>query len=109
MAQETPFILEGNQLIREGESRSYALNWTQFNYETLTTGGVEAYVNGSTDSAALLSGSSGITGNVQTLPIITIPVGYGGLTIVVEPSMVSGGLLYKTGIILHVLKPGAVA
>jgi len=107
MGQETPFILEGDQIIREGESRVFALTWNQFS--TMTSGGCEAYVNGSSDSAAILSGSTTITGNVQTVPLVTAPTGYGGLTIVVEPAMVSGGAKYKTGIVLHVLKTGATA
>ena len=107
MSQETPFILEGDQIMREGESRAFALTWSQFS--TMSSGGAEAYVNGSEDTTSILSGSTTITGNVQTVPLVTIPIGFGGLTIVVEPAMQSGGVKYKTGIVIHVLKPGAAA
>jgi len=107
MSQETPFILQGDQIMREGESRAFALTWSQFS--TISSGGCEAYVNGSTDSATILSGTTSFSENVQTVPLITIPTGYGGLTVVVEPAMNSGGVVYKTGIVLHVLKPGASA
>ena len=107
MSQETPFILEGEQIMREGESRAFALTWSQFS--TLSSAGCEAYVNGSTDSASILSGSTSFVENVQTIPLITIPSGYGGLTIVIEPAMNSANVTYKTGIVIHVLKPGAAA
>ena len=107
MSQETPYILEGDQIMREGESRAFGLGWSQFT--TISTAGTEAFVNGSTDSAAILSGSTSVVANVQTVPLITVPTGYGGLTIVVEPAMASGGVTYKTGIVIHVLKPGATA
>jgi len=107
MSQETPFILEGEQIMREGESRAYALTWSQFS--TISTAGCAAYVNGSLDTTNVLSGSTTVTGNVQTVPLVTVPSGYGGLTIVIEPAMASGGVTYKTGIVIHVLKPGAAA
>ena len=107
MSQETPFILEGDQIMREGESRAYALTWSQFS--AISTAGSKAYVNGSDDTTAILSGSTTIVANVQTVPLITVPNGYGGLTIVVEPAMESDGVTYKTGIVIHVLKPGAAA
>ena len=72
MTQETPFILEGDQIMREGESRAFALTWSQFS--TLSTAGCEAYVSGSTDSASILSGSSSVTANVQTIPLNTPPI-----------------------------------
>ena len=107
MTQETPFILEGDQTIREGESRAYSLTWSQFT--TLTTAGAVAYVNGSDDTTNILSGSTSVVSNVLTVPLITIPAGFGGLTVVIEPAMASGGVIYKTGIVLHVLKPGSAA
>jgi len=107
MSQETPFILEGDQIMREGESRAFALTWSQFS--TISTAGCAAFVNGSDDTSNILSGSTSVISNVQTVPLITIPSGYGGLTIVVEPAMASGGVTYKTGIVIHVLKPGASA
>ena len=107
MSQENPFILEGDQIMREGESRAFALTWGQFS--TISTAGTVAYVNGSVDTASLLSGSTAIVANVQTVPLLTVPTGYGGLTIVIEPAMNSGGVIYKTGIVIHVLKPGSAA
>ena len=107
MTQETPFILEGDQIMREGESRAFALIWSQFT--TISTAKTEAYVNGSSDSANILSGSTSVVGNVHTLPLVTIPTGFGGLTIVIEPAMASGGVIYKTGIVIHILKPGSAA
>lgn len=107
MSQETPFVLQGPQVIREGESRAYALAWSQFS--TISTAGAKAYVNGSDDTTNILSGSTTVSANVQTVPLITVPSGYGGLTIVIEPAMQSGGVTYKTGIVLFVLQPGAQA
>lgn len=107
MTQETPFILEGDQIMREGESRAFALTWSQFS--TISTAGTAAYVNGSDDTTNVLSGSTSVVANVQTVPLITIPSGFGGLTVVIEPAMASGGVTYKTGIVIHVLKPGAAA
>ena len=99
------FVLEGEQIIREGESRSPAIVWEDFT--TVSTGGVEVYVNGSSESAAYLSGSSVVTANVQTLPLITFPVGSGGLTVVVEPSVNANSQRWRTGLIFRVLKPGS--
>ncbi len=107
MGQETPFVLEGDQIMREGESRAYALTWGQFS--TISTAGTAAYVNGSDDTTNLLSGSTSVVANVQVAPLITIPDGFGGLTVVVEPAIASGGVVYKTGIVIHVLKPGSAA
>lgn len=99
------FILESEQTVRESESRSPAVVWEDFS--TVSTGGVEVYVNGSTQTAAYVSGSSVVTANVQTLPLLTFPTGSGGLTVVVEPSVNANGQRWKTGIIFRVLKPGS--
>ena len=107
MPQENPFILEGDQIMREGERRAFALTWNQFS--TISTAGTAVYLNGSVDTTNVLSGSTSVVSNVQTVPLITIPTGYGGLTIVIESAMISGGMTYKTGIVIHVLKPGAAA
>lgn len=105
MPGETPFILEGEQIVREGDSRIPSVVWEDF--ATVTTGGTEAFVNGSTDSATYLTGTTLVSANVQTCPTITFPAGSGGLTIVLEPSVAANSQQWVTGIIYRVLKPGA--
>ena len=100
-----PFVIEGAQIIREGETRTPAIVFEDF--ATISTGGVEVYVNGSTQSATYLSGSTVATANTLTLPLITIPSGVGGLTIIVEPRISANGQFWKTALILRCLKPGA--
>ena len=102
-----PFVLEGEQILREGESRVFSVVWSQFS--TMSTAGVEAFTNGSSDSAAILSGTSAVAGNVEQLPTLTVPTGYGGLTIVIEATVSVAGSTYATGIVCRVLKPGQEA
>lgn len=102
---ESPYILEGEEILREGESRIFSIIWEDFT--TMSTGGCEAYVNGSSDSLNLLTGSTTIVGNTLTLPTFTVPPGLGGTNIVIEPAMVANAQTYKTGIVVRVLKPGA--
>ena len=112
---ESPYVLEGEVIMRELEQRVFSVVWEDFDtISSATTGGLggtEAYVNGSTQSATVLSGSTVFTGNTQTLPTVTIPAGTGGVTIVIEATMNSasgqGGQDYATGIVIRVLKPGA--
>ena len=101
---ESPFVLEGEQILRETETRIFSVVWDDF--DTISSAGVEAYINGSSESAVVLSGSSVFSGNVQTLPKLTVPTGSGGTAIVLEPAMKSGNQIFKTGIICIVLKPG---
>ena len=103
MSQD-PYVLEGENIVREGESRTPAVVWEDFG--AISTGGTEAYINGSSDSANLLSGSTVATGNTLTLPKITFPAGSGGVTIVVEPGVNANSQLWKTGIVYRVIKPG---
>ena len=69
------FVLEGEETVRELESRSPAVVWEDFS--TVSTGGVEVFVNGSSQTAAYVTGSSVVTANEQTLPLITFPSGSG--------------------------------
>ena len=105
---ESPFVLEGDQILREGERRTFSVVWDDFVTISSSTaaGGTEAYINGSSDSGNLLSGSTTFSGNVQTLPLLTVPSGSGGTAIVLEPVMVSGSQFYKTAIVCRILKPG---
>jgi hypothetical protein len=109
---ESPFVLEGDQILREGETRKFSVVWDDFvsiSSVGASTHGTEAYINGSSDTGNLLSTDAGSTvfaGNVQTLPLLTVPDGSGGTAIVLEPSMVSGGIIYKTAIVCRILKPG---
>ena len=50
-----PFVIEGEQTLREGETRTPAVVFEDF--ATVATGGTEVYVNGSTQSATWLSGA----------------------------------------------------
>jgi hypothetical protein len=104
-AGEQPFVLEGEQVLREGETRSFAVVWDDFT--TISTAGTAVYVGGS-DQSALISGTTVVTDNVQTLPLLTVPSGSGGTVIVIEPSVKIGSTqVYKTGIVCHILKPGS--
>ena len=105
MGNESPYVLEGEEIIREGERRIPSVVWEDF--VTVTTAGVELYVNGSSDTANWLSGTSAVVGNVQTCPTLTVPSGTGGVTAVLEPAVISNSQTWKTGIIYRVLKPGA--
>ena len=100
------FVLEGEIVTREGVEHIESVVWDDF--ATVTTNGLtEAYINGSSDTATLMAGgTSAVSGNTYTVPKLTIPTGSGGVTIVVEPSIDTGGLAKKTGIIYRVLKPG---
>ena len=100
-----PYVIEGEQVIREGETRTPAVVFEDF--ATISTGGTEAFLNGSTQSATYLSGTTVATNNTLTLPLITIPAGVGGLTLVIEPRVSANGQFWKTGIIFRVLKPGS--
>ena len=99
------FVLEAEQVAREAESRAPAVVWQDF--ASITTAGTRVYVNGSTQESVYLSGTTQITANVQTLPLITFPAGSGGLTVVVEAAVVANSQTWKTGIIYRVLKPGS--
>jgi len=100
-----PWVLEGEVTVREGDSRSPAVVFEDF--ATITTGGTEVFVNGSTQTATYVTGSTVATNNVLSLPLITFPVGVGGLTIVVEPRVGANSQNWKTGLVYRVLKPGA--
>ena len=100
-----PYVIEGEQTIREGETRTPAVVFEDF--ATISTGGTEAFLNGSTQSATYLSGTTVATNNTLTLPLITIPAGVGGLTLVIEPRVSANGQFWKTAIIYRILKPGA--
>ncbi len=110
-----PFILEGSTSMREGESRTFSVIWEDFttvNASTSSGAGqsslsVEGYINGSSDTGNLFIGAPSAAGNTLTLPIFTVPVGSGGSVIVIEPHMESNGEVYKTGIVINILKPGA--
>lgn len=105
MGIEAPWVLEGEEIMREGERRIPSVVWEDF--ATLTTAGVEMYINGSSVSATWLSGSSAVVGNVQTCPTITVPTGAGGLTAVLEAAVIANSQTWKTGVIYRILKPGA--
>ena len=103
----TPFIIEGEEILREGESRVFSVVWEDFTTMSTGGGGAEGYVNGSSDSANLFTGTTNITGNTLTLPTFTVPAGLGGTNIVIEPAMSANSQVYRTGIIVRVLKPGS--
>lgn len=110
-----PFILEGSTTMREGESRVFTIIWEDFttvNASTSSGAGqssvsVDGFVNGSSDTANLFSGAPSVVGNTLTLPIFTVPAGLGGSVVVIEPHMESNSQLYKTGIVINILKPGS--
>ena len=102
---EGPFILEGEEILREGESRKFSVIWDDFT--TISTAGCETYQNRSSQSASMLSGSSAVSGNVTILPLFTVPAGSGGTTIIVEAAMSANSQAYKTGIVCRIMKPGA--
>ena len=106
---ESPFVLEGDQILREGEVRIFSIVWDDFVSvsSASTAAGVEAYINGSTDTGNLLASTvHTYSGNVQTLAALTVPAGSGGTAIIIEPSMASGSQTYKTAIVCRILKPG---
>jgi len=103
----SPYILEGEEILREGESRVFSVIWEDFTTMSTGGGGAEGYVNGSSDSANLFSGSTTVTGNTLTLPTFTVPAGLGGTNIIIEPVMSANSQVYKTGIVVRVLKPGS--
>jgi len=110
-----PFVIEGSTIMREGESRDFTVIWQDFTAISASTSSaanlsslsVEGYVNGSSQTASLFSGSPAVSGNTLTLPTFTVPQGTGGTIIILEAHMKSSSQLYKTGIIIDVLKPGA--
>lgn len=104
---ESPFVLEGEEILREGESRIFSVIWDDFTTISTGGGGVEGYVNGSSDSANLFTGTTVVTGNTLTLPKFTIPAGLGGTSIIIEPVMSANSQVYKTGVTIRVLKPGS--
>ena len=98
------FVLEGDESIREGESRPVVVSFPQFS--TMSTGGTEVFVNGSTVTADYMTGSTVITGNVLSAGTITVPSGQGGLAAVVEAGVNVDAHKYKAGIVFRVLRPG---
>ena len=100
------FVLEGEGAVREGETRTPAVVWEDF--ASVTTGGTQVFVNGSSVEGTYLTGSTVASGNTITLPLITFPAGSGGLTVAVESHVVANSQNWKTGIIYRVMKPGAV-
>ena len=107
MSPTNPFVLEGEETMRENESRVFSVVWEDFTTISTGGGGVEGFVNGSSDSANLFAGSTDVTGNTLTLPLFTVPAGLGGTNIILEPAMAANSQVYKTGIVIRVLKPGA--
>ena len=110
-----PFINEGSTTMREGESRVFSIIWEDFTTINASTSSgaaqssvsVDGYVNGSSDTANLFSGAPTATGNTLTLPTFSVPAGLGGTVVVIEPHMESNSQLYKSGIVINVLKPGS--
>ena len=100
-----PFVIEGEQTIRESETRTPSVTFEDF--ATISTAGTEVYVNGSSQSATYLTGTTVVTVNVLTLPLITVPAGVGGLTFIVEPRVSANGQRWITSIVYRVLKPGS--
>ena len=107
MGATAPYVLEGEEIMREGESRIFAIIWDDFTTISTGGGGAEGYVNGSSDSANLFTGTTVVTGNTLTLPKFTVPTGLGGTNIVIEPAMSANTQVYRTGIVVRILKPGA--
>ena len=98
------YVLEGEQLLREGEVAVYTIAWPE--YDSISSAAVAAFVGGSTVETVYFAGSDTVTGNVSTLPTLTVPAGQGGNTLVVEPTVVVGSETRKTGIIIRIVKPG---
>ena len=98
------FVSEGRQVVREGEAILYHIIWAEFAIigSTVTT----AYRRGTDVSSAVLGGSEASDGNVQTARLITVPAGYGGSTLVIELTALSGGETRKTAMVLDVLAAG---
>lgn len=109
-----PFVIEGSTTMREGESRVFTIIWQDFSTVEASTSSaagrsslsVEGYVNGSSDTANMFTGAPSVSANALTLPTFTVPVGLGGTNIVIEPHMLNNSQLYKTGIVIRVIKPG---
>lgn len=99
------FVLEGEEEIREGESRPIVISFPQFS--TMSTAGTHVLINGSTADTDYLTGSTTITGNVLSAGTITIPAGQGGLAAVVEAGVSVDGHVYKAGSVFRILRPGA--
>ena len=100
-----PYVIEGEETLREGESRTPSVTFEDF--ASISTGGLEIYINGSTQTATYVTGSTIASANVLTLPLITIPTGVGGLTVIAEPRVSANGQFWKTGIVYRILKPGS--
>ena len=98
------YVLEGEQLLREGEVVVYTVAWPEL--DNVSSAAVVAFVGGSTAESVYFSGSDTVSGNISTLPILTVPAGTGGNTLVVEPTVIVGSETRKTGIIIRILKPG---
>jgi hypothetical protein len=101
---ESPYVLEGKLIVREGEVHAHTLSWPF--WSSVSTAGTEVYVNGSSQTTAWLGGSTSVSGNVTTLSSLTVPAGLGGSTAVVEVSGVNGGETRVMGVIHIVIKPG---
>jgi hypothetical protein len=101
---ESPYVLEGSLVVREGEVHAHTLEWPF--WSSVSTAGTEVYVNGSTQTATWLGGSTSAAGNVTTLSSLTVPAGLGGSTAVVEVSGTNSGETRVMGIIHIVIKPG---
>src|SRR3990172_6425092 len=99
------FVLEGDEQIGEGESRPVVVSFPQFS--TMSTGGTEEFVNGSTVTTDYMTGSTVITGNVLSAGTITIPSGQGGLAAVVEADVTVDAHVYRTRIVYRVMRPGS--
>ena len=82
----------------------WSVLWPEFKViaSTITT----AYRRGSDVSSDVLDQSESASDNIQQLRRITIPVGYGGSTIVIELTIQSGGETRKSAIVLDVLPVG---
>ena len=99
------FVLEGDEQIREGESRPVVVAFPQFS--TMSSGGTEVFVNGSTVTGDYMTGSTTITGNVLSAGTFTVPSGQGGLAAVVEAAVTVDAHKYKAGIVFRILRPGS--
>jgi len=97
------FILEGPQPLREGEVRTFAIQWPDFT--TVSSGETLLYKDG-TLSTSLLSGSEATSGNIQTCRTLTVSTGLGGTTLVLEAFVDVSGQTYGVGIVCPILRPG---
>ncbi len=98
------YVLEGEQLLREGEIAIYTIGWPE--YDSVSSAAVTAFVGGSTAETVYFAGSDTVSGNISTLPVLTVPAGQGGNTLIVEPTVIVGSETRKTGIVIRILKPG---